>query len=221
MENIVIFGSGGHAKVVVDIIEKQGKYNITGFIDSYRDKNTVTLGYKVIGGESSLREIVKRNEIYGGIIGIGDNSIRAKVRDKVIKVIPNFKFVNCIHPKSILGKDATLGVGNVLMAGAIINSSTRINNHCILNTNSSIDHDCLMSDFSSIAPNATVGGNVKIGDYSAIGIGANIFHSVIVGYNCIIGGGSLVCHDTNENSIYYGSPCKFIRDHKFGDKYLT
>ena len=131
-----------------------------------------------------------------------------------------FFLIRQVLPKSILGKDATLGVGNVLMAGAIINSSTRINNHCILNTNSSIDHDCLMSDFTSIAPNATIGGNVKIGDYSAIGIGVNIFHNVNIGYNCIIGGGSLVCHDTKENSIYYGSPSKFIREHRIGDKYL-
>tara|TARA_B110000003_G_C16191850_1_gene355705 strand:+ start:55 stop:288 length:234 start_codon:yes stop_codon:yes gene_type:complete len=77
-----------------------------------------------------------------------------------------------------------------------------------------------MSDFTSIAPNATIGGNVKIGDYSAIGIGVNIFHNINIGYNCIIGGGSLVCHDTKENSIYYGSPSKFIREHRIGDKYL-
>ena len=68
--------------------------------------------------------------------------------------------------------------------------------------------------------NQGFGGNVKIGDYSAIGIGTNILHSVNIGCNCIIGGGSLVCHDTNENSIYYGSPSKFIRKHKIGDKYL-
>ena len=149
---------------------------------------------------------------FGSEKTILDNPVDVPDRDKVIKIIPNFKFVNCIHPKSILGKDATLGDGNVVMAGAIINSSTRINNHCIINTNSSLDHDCLMSDFSSIAPNAAVGGNVKIGNYSAIGIGANIFDGVNIGYNCIIGGGSLVCHDTNANSIYYGSPSKFIRE---------
>jgi len=220
MKNIIIFGAGGHAKVIVDIIEKQGKFNIAGFIGTHREKNTVIMGYKVIGDESSLKDIIFNYEIYGGIIGIGDNSIRAKVREKVIKVIPNFKFVNCIHPNAVIGKDAALGEGNAVMAGAIINSSTQIKNHCILNTNSSIDHDCLMLDFSSIGPNATIGGNVKISDYSSIGIGANIFHSVNIGYNCIIGGGSLVCHDTNDNSIYYGSPSKFIREHKIGDRYL-
>jgi sugar O-acyltransferase (sialic acid O-acetyltransferase NeuD family) len=221
MKSILIFGAGGHAKVIVDIIEKQGKYNIAGFVDNYCSKNTVIMGYTVIGDDSSLKDIVSSYEICGGVIGIGDNSIRSRVRDQIIKAIPNFEFINCIHPKSILGKDVTLGDGNVVMAGAIINSSTKINNHCILNTNSSIDHDGLMSDFSSMAPNSTAGGSVIIGDYSAIGIGANIFDSIKIGCNCIVGGGSLVCNDTKDDSIYYGSPSKFIREHKIGDRYLN
>jgi len=221
MKSILIFGAGGHAKVIVDIIEKQGKYNIAGFIDNHCSKNTVIMGYKVIGNDSAFKEIVSSYEIYGGVIGIGDNSIRSKIRNQIIKVIPNFEFINCIHPKAVVAKDVTLGDGNVVMAGAIINSSTKIKNHCILNTNSSIDHDGLMSDFSSIAPNTTVGGSVEIGDYSAIGIGANIFDSIKIGCNCVIGGGSLVCNDTKDNSIYYGSPSKFIREHKIGDRYLN
>ena len=221
MKNIVIFGSGGHAKVIVDIIEKQGKFNIAGFIDEYCEKDTSIMGYKVLGNESCLKDIFFSNEIYGGIIGIGDNSIREKVRDKVIKAIPNFKFVNCIHPKSIIGKDVNLGNGNVVMAGVIINSSSRVKNHCVLNTNSSLDHDCVMLDFSRIDPNATIGGNVKIGCYSAIGIGANVFYGVNIGSNCIIGGGSIVNKNTSDNSIYYGSPSKFIRKHKFGGDYLA
>jgi sugar O-acyltransferase (sialic acid O-acetyltransferase NeuD family) len=221
MKNIVIFGSGGHAKVIVDIIEKQGKFNIAGFIDEYREKDTSIMGYKVLGNESCLKDIFFSNEIYGGIIGIGDNSIREKVRDKVIKAIANFKFVNCIHPKSIIGKDVNLGNGNVVMAGVIINSSSKVKNHCILNTNSSLDHDCVMLDFSRIDPNATIGGNVKIGCYSVIGIGANVFYGVNIGSNCIIGGGSIVNKNTSDNSIYYGSPSKFIRKHKFGGDYLA
>lgn len=220
MKKILIFGIGGHAKVLVDIIEKQEKYIIAGFINQNYEKNQIEMGYEVLGDVPSLNEIIADYEIYGGIIGIGDNSIRASVKEKIHRLIPNFKFVNCIHPNSSLGKDVTLGEGNVLMSGTIINSSSSINNHCILNTNSSIDHDCIMSNYSSIAPNVTVGGNVHIGEYSAIGIGSNILHNVNIGKNCIIGGGSLVCNDTNINSIYYGSPSKYIRKHKLGDRYL-
>jgi len=216
MKNIVIFGASGHAKVIVDIIEKQGKYNIVGFINEFSSDNIVIHGYKVLGNEFSLKDIISSNKVYGGIIGIGDNFQRLNCRNKIIKLMPKFKFINCIHPHSIVGKEVTFGIGNVVMAGAIINSSTIIKDHCILNTNSSIDHDSLISDFVSIAPNVGIGGNVKIGNYSSIGIGANIFHNVTVGNNCIIGGGSLVCNNTIANSVYYGSPSKFIREHKLG-----
>ena len=221
MKKILIFGAGGHAKVIVDIIEKQKEYNIVGFIDEYIDINTNILGYKVLGKISSLNEIIISYKAYGGIIGIGSNSTRSEIRKKIYKTNPDFKFINCIHPNSILGKDTSLGEGNVVMAGVIINSLSTIKNHCILNTNSSVDHDCLIFDFASIAPGVTIGGNVTIGTYSHIGIGSNIFHNVTIGNNCIIGGGSLICENTQENSIYYGSPAKFIKKHKLGDAYLS
>jgi sugar O-acyltransferase (sialic acid O-acetyltransferase NeuD family) len=221
MKNIVIFGAGGHAKVIVDIIEKQKEYKILGFIDKYSEINDKVLSYKVLGDDDSLEAIIRRFDIFGGIIGISDNALRAKLRDKIIKIDPSFKFVNCIHPKSIIGKDVVLGDGNAIMANATINPSSTIQSHCIINTNASIDHDSFMSNFSSIAPNAAIGGNVSIGNYAAIGIGANIFQNLIIGNNCIIGGGSLVCKNTNKNSVYYGSPCKFVRKHKLGERYLN
>ena len=39
MENILIIGASGHAKVIVDIIEKQNQYNIYGFLDTFKKKN--------------------------------------------------------------------------------------------------------------------------------------------------------------------------------------
>jgi sugar O-acyltransferase (sialic acid O-acetyltransferase NeuD family) len=220
MKNILIFGSGGHAKVVVDIVEQQKEYLISGFIDVYSKINQRVLGYKVLGDESSLKAIISDYKISGGVIGINDNFIRSEVRNKIVQVNPGFKFINCIHPKSVISKYVTIGEGNVVMANATINTSTIIKNHCIVNTNASIDHDSLMSNFSSIAPNATIGGNVSIGNYSAIGISSCIFQNVTIGDNCIVGGGSLVCKNTLNNSIYYQSPAKFIRAHKLGEKYL-
>lgn len=33
MDNIVIIGSSGHAKVIIDIVQQEGKYNIAGLLD--------------------------------------------------------------------------------------------------------------------------------------------------------------------------------------------
>jgi len=219
MKSILVFGSGGHAKVVVDIIEKEGKYQIEGLIDYSYNADRKISGYKIIGNDSSIKNLVKKNQIYGGIIAVADNAIRSKIRDKIVQSIPQFKFINCIHPSSIIAKDVVIGDGNVFMAGTIINSSSIIKNNCIVNTNSSIDHDNVLNDFSCIAPNVALGGSVTIGRYTFVGIGSNVLPNINLGSNCIIGGGSLVCSDTKNNSLYYGSPAKFIRSHKFGERY--
>ena len=36
MDNIVVIGSSGHAKVIIDIVEQEGRYRITGLLDRYR-----------------------------------------------------------------------------------------------------------------------------------------------------------------------------------------
>lgn len=220
MKKVAIFGVSGHAKVITDIIEKEKKFELAGFVDNSLPVGTECLGYKVIGNDPSLGDLIKEYDIFGGVIGIGDNYRRFSVKKEIDRLVSDFNFVNCIHPDATIGKDVTFGVGNVVMAGAIINPSSSLGNHCIVNTNSSLDHDCCMSDYSSIAPNAAIGGNVSIGEFSAIGIGANVFHQVKIGTNCVVGGGSLVTKDTSNDAVFYGSPCKFVRSRKLGDKYL-
>ena len=38
MQNIIIFGASGHGSVVLDCLEKQNKYNVVGFLDSFKKK---------------------------------------------------------------------------------------------------------------------------------------------------------------------------------------
>lgn len=220
MKKIVVIGTGGHAKVIVDIIEKESIYEIVGFIDNRLDVGTKILNYKVVGKEEDLKLLSQKKSIYGGVIAIGDNSIRAKIESSIKSFFPTFNYIKCIHPQSTIARDVCIGLGSVVMAGVIINTSSEIGNHCILNTNSSLDHDNSMMDFSSIAPNAVTGGNVKIGKFSVVGIGATILHGISIGSNSIVGGGSLVLKDIKPNSLYFGNPAKFIREHIMGERYL-
>jgi sugar O-acyltransferase (sialic acid O-acetyltransferase NeuD family) len=217
---IIIIGAGGHSKVIVDIIQNEQKYEIAGFIDNNLPTGHKVLDYKVLGKKEEINTLINKHEIFGGIIAIGDNFIRSNVEKKIKQLCNEFKFINCIHPKSNIAFNVVMGQGNVVMAGATINTSSEISNHCIFNTNCSIDHDNRIANFASIAPNAVTGGNVEVGEFSAIGIGATVKHSVSIGYNCIVGASSLVNKDTKSNSVYYGIPAKFIRNHELGKKYL-
>ena len=221
VSKVVIFGLSGHAKVIVDIIESIPSLQIIGFIDNVSPAGTNFLGdYKVIGDETLLPKLMEKYDFYQGVIGIGDNFLRSKVANNVNQIAPDLQFINCIHESANISNYAKLGVGNVVMPGVTVNSSSVIANHCILNTNSALEHDCHMNDFACLAPNATVGGNSTIGKLSYVGIGASVFHSISVGDNCIIGGGSVVNRNTQTNSVYHGTPAKFISNHQLGDKYL-
>ena len=190
ISKLVIFGSSGHAKVIVDIIESNPDFKLVGFIDKFRPVGEVILGYKVIGDENSLTNLMIDHNFHQGVVGIADNFVRSKIVGFVRELVPKFHFVNCIHKSANISKHCHLGVGNVIMPGVTVNAETIISNHCILNTNSSLDHDCKMEEFSSLAPNSVVGGNSSIGVFSSVGMGASVFHGIKIGNNCIIGGGS-------------------------------
>jgi sugar O-acyltransferase, sialic acid O-acetyltransferase NeuD family len=220
VQNIVLVGSSGHAKVIIDIVEKQGCYRIAGLIDAFRAVGEATLGYRVLGGEADLDRLVSEHDLKGVIVAIGDNSVRANVAAKVADVCPQLPFVSAVHPAASIGKGTSIGPGTVVMAGAVINADCRVGRFCIVNTKASLDHDCIMEDFSSLAPGVTTGGNCRIGNHAAVSIGAVLRHGITIGEHSVVGAGSIVLKAVDAFSVAYGTPAKKVRDRQQGDKYL-
>jgi sugar O-acyltransferase (sialic acid O-acetyltransferase NeuD family) len=220
MKNIVIIGSSGHAKVVIDIVQKEGKMNIIGLLDCFRKIGEHTLGYSVLGQERDIPDLMEKHDLNGVIVAIGDNFIRAKVARQVAEISPNIPFVTTIHPAATIATDVSIGDGTVIMSGVSVNPCSSIGDFCILNTNSSLDHDSALDAFASLAPRTVTGGNCRIGQYSAVGIGATLIHGIDIGEHTVIGANSLVMHSVDSFSVAYGTPAKLIRTREPGEKYL-
>jgi sugar O-acyltransferase (sialic acid O-acetyltransferase NeuD family) len=217
---LIIVGSSGHAKVVIDIVEKEDKYEIIGLIDDNRKLGENTMGYPIIGNTADLQNILKLNPEYKLFIAIGDNWNRCKIFEHIKSLVPHANFISTVHPSAEIGKEVSIGYGTVIMAGAVINSCTSVGNFTIVYTNSSLDHDNILGDFASLAPNSATGGNVSIGSFSAIGIGASIKHGIKLGSNCVLGGGSVLLQQCGDNQLLYGVPAKLVRLREKGEKYL-
>ncbi|WP_299409505.1 acetyltransferase [Acaryochloris sp. IP29b_bin.148] len=220
MDNIVIIGSSGHAKVIIDIVQQEGRYNIAGLLDDGRNVGEQTLGYSVLGPVEDLPELVTAHAIKGVIVAIGDNFVRSQVAGRIQDVCPDLPFVSAIHPSASIATEVSIGEGTVVMAGVSINPCSSIGRSCILNTHSSLDHDSVLEDFASLAPHATTGGNCHIGQYSAISIGAVLVHGIHIGEQTVIGAGSVVMTSIQPFVVAYGTPAKIIRSRKPGDQYL-
>ncbi len=220
MKNILIIGASGHAKVVIDIIERQSTYKIFGLIDSFKDVGTSLFGYNILGTENDIPNLIKKHDIYGGIIAIGDNWKRSQLVHKIEKLTSNFKFIIAIHPNAVIGKQVVIEEGSVIVAGVVINCDAKIGKHCIVNTKTSIGHDCNVKEFSSIAPGVTLGGHVIIENHTAISLGANLIGNIHIGEHTVIGAGSLVLNNIEAYKVAYGVPAKPIRNRTAGDAYL-
>ena len=96
MNNILLIGASEHAKVVMDVIEKEGKHNIFGLIDSYKPAGGNVFGYKILGTEETLVELIKGGEVVGGIITI-EYKFGIINNDRINKII--FFFI--LHPLSL------------------------------------------------------------------------------------------------------------------------
>ena len=156
-----------------------------------------------------------------GIVAIGDNWTRARVVARIRELQPDFQFVTAIHPDVCVARDVSIGEGTVVMAGAVVNTGTRIGAFCILNTRCSVDHECTLGEFSSVAPGVVTGGCVAIGPFSAVGIGATLIHEVRIGEHTVVGAGATVVNDVPDHVVVYGTPARFVRSREAGEPYLV
>lgn len=219
-KNIVLFGGGNQCHYVIDIIEKQNDYNIIGIVDSIHSVGEIRFGYEVLGNQEDILTISEKHNVFGGVISIGDNYSRFIVYNDIINKIPDFNFVNAIHPSVIIGNNVEIGLGVVAMAGCIFNPKSKIGNFTFFATGAQVEHDCKINDFSSISAGSITGGFVDIGKFSAICLGVTIFDRIKIGDNSVIGSGSLVTKSIPDNVLAYGSPAKIIRDRKTNEKFL-
>lgn len=205
-ERIFVFGASGHAKVVIDIIEKQGNFEICYLADDDNAlKGKEIFGYPVVGGKEEL----PRCGVKKGVVAIGSNAARRGVADWLLS--NGYELITAIHPSAQIARGVTIGNNCVIMAGAVINSDCTIGNHVIVNTNASIDHDCRVADGVHVAPGATLCGTVAIGAGTFICAGSTIIPNLKIGQDVIVGAGSTVISDISDGVLVVGSPARIAK----------
>lgn len=199
MRQVIIIGTGGHAKVVANIIESAGD-NVMGFLTSDTTFSTFC-GKPVLGSDKDYEKFID----YYFIIAIGNQYAREKISSNMKQV----KWYTAIHPTAVLPKhDYVIGEGSVISANAVINPASTIGKHCIINTNAVVEHDNYISDFVHVSVGTHLAGHVKIGARTWVGIGACVNNDVTICEDCMIGAGAVVVKNISEKGTYIGIPAK-------------
>ena len=200
---IFVFGCGGHAKVVSDVIRAAGGWTIAGYIAPEPD-DARFLGHEVIEESRFLQD-------YGGsavALAVGDNSLRRKLYARTQE---SFSFPVLVHPSASVSPSSRLGEGTVVMPGAVINAEAQVGRFCVVNSAAVLEHDCRLEDYVSLAPRACVCGSCSLGEGCYIGAGATIIQGRRLGQDCLVAAGAVVCADIDDNSIAMGVPARVAR----------
>jgi UDP-perosamine 4-acetyltransferase len=208
---VVIFGGGGHSKVLIEII-KMGKEYIPKYILDL-DKNkwgTEIFGVKIIGGDDLIDDIKKEGieHFLVGVGSVGDNTIRKNLYEMAIN--KGLKPINVIHPSAIISPSATVLKGAQIFANAVINSNAKVGENVLINTGAIVEHDCVIKNNVHISIGARLASNVYVDDLVFIGAGAVIKQGIKIGEGAIVGAGAVVIKDVEPYKKMVGVPAKEI-----------
>lgn len=204
---MILYGAGGQAKVIYDLILSNNH-----LLEYLVDDQPSDIFPHHLEVYSPTKKLIENKRV---IIAIGDNHARETIYHK-IKGWCEFETIQ--HNSAYVSRFSQVGVGTVIMPQVCINADVTIGNHCIINTASTIEHDCVIEDFVHISPKAALAGNITVKKGAHIGLGANILQGVTIGEFASIGAGTVVLNDVPAYAVVVGNPGRIIKLSNNNDK---
>ncbi len=198
---VVIIGSGGHAKVIADILEANAEYAIAGFTSPSPDD--ALYGYPHLGSDDQLSRIFASGILHA-FVAIGSNRIRLR---KLQELNENgFRLINAVSNRAVVSARAHLGLGVAIMPAAVVNTETTVEDGAIINTGATVDHDGRIGACAHIAPGAHLAGNVTVGEGAFLGVGSSVIPGIRIGKWVTVGAGGAVIRDIPDGATTVGVP---------------
>jgi sugar O-acyltransferase (sialic acid O-acetyltransferase NeuD family) len=196
--DLLIYGCGGHARSVIDVLEQDKPDMSLCIIDEQAKEGEVIAGFPVFREE-------KEGDLF--FLAIGDNYKRAE----------KFRSMRDRQPISILSKTSHIGSRATILQGVFVGNFVHIGPESVIGPNSIInngavvEHEVQIGAYCHVGPNATISGRSKLGDFVFVGAGATIIDSINICSDVMIGAGSVVVKNISEPGVYVGCPAKKIK----------
>ena len=202
---LLIWGAGGHGKVVLDIARSTERFEGIMFLDD----NPARAGKRfcncpLMGGPEDLHRFAGS----AFVVAVGDNHDRAECFRRALR--HGLLAAALIHPTAVISPSASIQGGTVVMPGVIVNAGAVIGANCIINTGAIVEHDCRIDDHVHISPRVVLGGGVSVGPLAHVGIGAVVLPRATVGEESVVGAGALVLREAPAGCTVVGVPAKAL-----------
>ena len=163
---LLIYGGQEFAATASELARHCG-HHVEGMVNDFN------IGREIIGSLESVINSHPPGE-FGIVLAIGYKRLEARwIAFQRVKAA-GYSIPALIHPRAYVADSAHVSVGCMVMAGAIIDVRTSIDEAAVIWPGACINHDCNVGPNSFVSPNATLCGHVHLGANCFVGAGAAI-----------------------------------------------
>ncbi|MCI9648352.1 acetyltransferase [Oscillibacter sp.] len=210
MKDIVILGTGGHARDILWLLEdnneERREWNILGFIDKAPEGKKTVEGYPILGDDGWLLDY--KHPVHA-VCGIGNSVLRRRIVSRYRT--SGVTFPSLVSRKAHVSPRASMGEGCIVFSSAVVTIGVRLENFVYVYFECSIGHDAHLQDFVGVNPSASVSGNVLIEPECEVGTGAHIIQGIHIGPQTVIGAGSVIIRDVPGHCTVVGNPGRILK----------
>ncbi|CAA6680040.1 MULTISPECIES: acetyltransferase [unclassified Lentimonas] len=216
--NVIMLGGSGIGMIASSILDRVGGFRMCGFLNDVVPVGTEIGKYKkypVLGPSEDIHDLIKKYDARVFIAYIGMTNERETTSKLKSLNIPKDRLLSIIDPTAVIPQDyCQIGAGSLICPLAQLSADTTLGDNCIMLPNSFVGHDSVLEDYVSIANNACIGANVRVGYGTHVGTNASTREKITIGKYSVVGMGSVVLKDVPEGGVVIGNPGKILRVHE-------
>ena len=207
MKNLIVLGAGGFGREVYNsALESIGygeEFEVKGFLDDNVHALDLFEGYPPIMGTIDEYE-PQVDDVF--VCAVGVVKTRRMLSEKIMSKGGSFQTL--IHKTAYIGRNAKVGEGCIILAGARIHCDVTVGKYVIVQPYSIIGHDVQVGDWTLINALADCGGMSKVGEMVTLHTTSFILPQSVIEDGATVGAGSVVLRKVKAGMTVMGVPAK-------------
>jgi len=211
-EKLIIYGDSSYSEMIAHYFQTDSEYQVVAFcVDkAYRTRGEID-GLPVVDLENIEDHFPSEDHYVFAAIGYKSVRRHKSLFEKIAKL--SFPVARYISSQAIVDSSCKIGANCLILPGCILEPDTIIEENCFINSGAIVCHHALIKAHTILAAGSVIGGHTTIGESSLIGFNATVAELLQVGSETLLGAGSLLLQNTQNHTMYIGSPAKAIRKH--------
>lgn len=198
MTDLYIVGAGGFGRETLDACLETG-FPVAAFADERRAGACVR-DLPVISIDAVPHDAAV-------VVAIADPVARRRLAGVTTSAVHR-TLHTVLHPRAIIARETTVGLGCVVLAHAYVSSSCRLGSQVQINYNATVGHDARLDDAVTVLPGANVAGATHLEAGVTVGSNACVLQGIHVGAGATIGAGAVVTRDVGPATVVTGVPAR-------------